>query len=862
MKRTWLVICNFLVVAVAAIAVLTYAVREGVSNKKAGITAFDDDNVILSNTVNDYLADTLEISRSWVNIINTYPYDMEETLDFLEAATRSSNQVHGHIIWADTLEGYTSSTYNDGTYLKVSYADFGRDFFSELADEGKVHITSAYENPVTKKHVIAFYEKVVLREGEKGWRDAILLRVVEMQYLQERWSFTMGNFQKVKTALMQRDGACIVSPVNSTHFNFFEDMKSARYEASPKLLDHIIEAEGGTFLRSADGTDMYVTFNSVPFHDDWYVVSYVPLNEIDGDGIDWVIPGLIMISLISLFAIDMIFFSYHRKKDQMIQEELSDKVHTIERQEVILREALAAAESANAAKSNFLSNMSHDIRTPMNAIVGLSVMLARDAGNEEKVKLHTRKITASAHHLLNLINDILDMSKIESGKTTLNIGEFSLAEVVNEIETIIRPQAKNRSQSFEISLVKLKNENVMGDKLRINEILINLLSNAVKYTEQEGSIRMKIEQLDYERQNYARYRFTISDNGIGMSEEYQKVIFEPFTRENTSHARHVRGTGLGMAITKELVELMGGTISLTSELGKGTTFTVELELRIQESEIDREFWKKHHISNTLVVDDEEIVYEEIAEAMKETGVGLQYAPDGYRAVSMVQEASEGKTAGFDLVLLDWKLPDMDGIETCRQIRRIVGKQVPIMILTAYDMSDIEQEAIEAGIDGFLQKPFFLSSFMQTIEQASSPHMPSEAGNAEKNQLEIFKGKHFLIAEDNDLNAEIISDMMDMVGATVLVAENGELALQAFENSPAGTFDAIFMDVKMPVMDGYEATRAIRACGHPEAESILIVAMTAQAFSEDVKEALDAGMNAHAAKPVDLKRLAGILADQR
>ncbi len=528
---------------------------------------------------------------------------------------------------------------------------------------------------------------------------------------------------------------------------------------------------------------------------------------------------------------------------------LSDRTHE-RKSEQALKEALEAAKAANESKSIFLSNMSHDIRTPMNAIVGLSTLLQRDAHDPEKVQEYTRKITSSSQHLLGLINDVLDMSKIESGKATLNITEISLAELVDELGTMIQPQAKAKGQEFKINVYHVCNEEVLGDQLRINQVMINILSNAVKYTPEGGRIEMTVRQLPQHTKNYARFLFIVKDNGIGMSKEYLETIFQPFTREDTKKTLGIQGTGLGMVITKNLVDLMGGTIKIESEPDKGSTFTIGLELRIKEQKIDQDFWKKQGISQLLVVDDDEEICVGIKNVMADTGVDIKYALGGQEAIRMAEHAQE-EGRGFDLVLIDWQMPDMDGIETARNIRKIVSSQVPIMILTAYDVERLEEEGIRAGVDGFLQKPFFLSNLKMGVNHLK---VRNHQEQAPEEGDDVLVGMHILAAEDIELNAEILIELLKMAGADCDWACNGQEALEKFEKSAPGQYDMILMDVQMPVMDGYEATNAIRSCSHPQARTVPIIAMTANAFSEDVKEALEAGMNAHLAKPIDMERL--------
>ena len=510
-----------------------------------------------------------------------------------------------------------------------------------------------------------------------------------------------------------------------------------------------------------------------------------------------------------------------------------------------LSEALHMAQTANKAKSAFLGNVSHDIRTPMNAIMGFIPLLQEEADNPEHVREYTQKISAASNHLLGLINDVLDMNKIESGGAVLNITELNLAEIIDEINTIIRPQANAKEQRFEISTISLHNEHLLGDKLRINQILINILSNSVKYTQFGGNIKMTVDELPQVDESYSRIRFTISDNGQGMSEEYQKVIFEPFSREQNTAWNQAQGTGLGMTITKSLVELMHGSIEVKSRLGEGTTFIVELELRSQNKEDDPKFWNKHSITHMIVADDDEDVCRDIVKKMAGTGVEVQYATGGSRVIEMIRSAQEaGKP--YDLILLDWKMPDLDGMATARLIRENYSNKIPILLFTAYDWAEIEQEALEIGVEHFLQKPFFMSNFKDAIQRMPGSEQKKILTDSDKS---LLADKHVLVVEDIDINQLVLKKLLGTMGADCDIAENGRIAVDEFVNAPADKYDLILMDIQMPVMNGYEATRAIRASAHPSARTIPIIAMSANAFVDDVRAAMDSGMNAHVAKPI-------------
>lgn len=521
-----------------------------------------------------------------------------------------------------------------------------------------------------------------------------------------------------------------------------------------------------------------------------------------------------------------------------------------------LETALNAANAANKAKSTFLNNISHDIRTPMNAIVGLTLLLNHDAGDPERVKEYTRKITASSQYLLGLINDVLDMSKIESGKTTLNVTEINLAEFIDELGTMIRPQAKAKQQEFELFLADVTMEHLVGDRMRINQVLINILSNAVKYTPVGGRIQMTVTQLPQKTKDFVRLRFEVQDNGIGMSEEFLHVIFEPFAREINSVTNQIQGTGLGMPITKNLVELMGGTIDVKSRQGEGSIFTVDLELRIQEQNVDEKFWENHGITRVLVVDDDVSICINVIRVMEDTGVSVRYALSGDNAIRQIGEAHQ-EGGLFDLVLLDWKMPGMDGIQTARKIRAMLPEHIPILLLTAYEWDEIEEEALAAGIDGFLAKPFFLTSFKQAIVtvQAKEQKLPGT-----EDSDHILAGITILAAEDNELNAEILRELLNMNNVACDIVSNGQELVEAFEKSEPGQYDLILTDIQMPVMNGYDAARAIRAGSHTRGKVIPIVAMTANAFAEDVKEAMDAGMDAHVAKPIDMNNLEAVITE--
>ncbi|MDE6815610.1 MAG: response regulator [Lachnospiraceae bacterium] len=587
-----------------------------------------------------------------------------------------------------------------------------------------------------------------------------------------------------------------------------------------------------------------------------YLIGYVPIEAIqqEGTAVNQNILVVVAVTLIAFFLCCLLYYFNHRQQERSRKEREEEReLHNRQ-----LSEALKAAQVASSSKTTFLSNMSHDIRTPMNAILGFTTLLTKDADNPVKVREYTRKITASGQHLLSLINDVLDVSKIESGKVVLTIGEFTLNDLISSVDAIIRPMANARKQSFNVTVTDVKHEYLVGDETRLNQILINLLSNAVKYTQEGGNIWFRIIELSPRSGQFAHLRIEVEDDGYGMTPEYLKTIFDAFTRAENSTTNKVQGTGLGMAITKNIVELMGGTIEVFSEVDKGSLFRVELELRIPDLQSDEQFWKQNGISRILAVDDDEDICRSIQILMNSTGILVDTASGGEQALRMIEEAHSNNQE-YHVILLDEKMPGMDGTQTAEKIRSDLSDSVPIIFLTACDEADMPEAAFHIGSMELLPKPFFVSAFKEKIVSLRSGHSKDAKSPAASLEDIDLTGLRFLVAEDNAINAEILSELLDLEGASCEIMENGQLIVERFQQTSEGDFDAILMDVQMPVMNGYDATRAIRALNRTDCAKIPIIAMTANAFAEDVKNALDAGMNAHVAKPIDmvlLKRTLG------
>ncbi len=511
-----------------------------------------------------------------------------------------------------------------------------------------------------------------------------------------------------------------------------------------------------------------------------------------------------------------------------------------------LQEALNAAETANKAKTSFLANMSHDFRTPMNAITGFNLLIDKHAEEPDKIKEYTHKISLASQNLLALLNDVLDMSKIESGKTTLDIKEVAIGLLLEEINSVISFQAKAKNHEYIVKVEEMEHDTFMGDKQRINEILMNILGNAIKYTPEGGKIEFFINESPSSSEGFQNVRFTIRDNGIGMSPEYKDKIFDAFSREETGATKKIQGTGLGMAITKSLVELMGGTIRVESEEGKGSTFIVNLRLKaVDEKDID--FWKAHGINCVLLVAEQPSEYEQIIAAFEADNVEVIESKTGYEAIHAIENCNSAEKL-IDLILIDDNIEAMSAAEIVKMVRTKDKRINALIFVMANNFEAVEDEVKEAGANEIIQKPVFISILKQIIEDIAARTSQDEVV-VEKNPLE---GMKFLAAEDNDINADILTELMSMEGATVTRGCNGQEVVEMFKAAHEGDYDMILMDIQMPVMNGYEAAAAIRSIQTEWAQRIPIIAMTANAYADDVQQAFDAGMNAHVTKPIDIK----------
>ncbi len=654
------------------------------------------------------------------------------------------------------------------------------------------------------------------------------------------------NDDHVYSFILRRDGSFVIRNANTYRNSYFERVRMLYSDVGGKSpetylieLQQAMDAHQDYSTESViDGDQRHIYLTDLPYSE-WYLLTTMPYSTmnsiVSGLSRQWGYTALLG-GAVLLAALLFVFSRYFKLTRQQMEE---------------LDRAWRDADAATKAKSEFLSNMSHDIRTPMNAIVGMTAIATANIDDRDQVQNCLKKITLSSKHLLGLINDVLDMSKIESGKMTLSMDQISLREVLESIVSIVQPQIRIKNQQFHVSIHDISTENVYCDSVRLNQVLLNLLSNAIKFTPEGGSVTVTLyEEPSPRGDEYIRIHLSVKDTGIGMSPEFKEKIFDSFAREDNTRVHRTEGTGLGMAITKYIVDAMQGTIELDSEPGQGTEFRVTLDLEkasTPEQEMILPEW------NMLVVDDDQLLCESAVTSLRSIGIRADWSQDGESAIEKILQRRE-KQDPFQIILLDWKLPGIDGIETARRIRHTLASEVPILLISAYDWSEIEEDAKSAGINGFISKPLFKSTLYHSLKQYAG-HTEAEPDPSQ--QAVDLSGKRVLLAEDNELNWEIASELLSSLGLSLDWAENGQICLDMFQKSAPGYYDAILMDIRMPVMTGYEATRAIRALDRPDA-GLPIIAMTADAFAEDVKKALDAGMDSHVAKPIDIREVSRLL----
>ena len=720
---------------------------------------------------------------------------------------------------------------------------YDEDEFDDIVRNKDKSVTSGYFPDGDKVFLLTLDVEYPMKNGKQS---TLLVAGILMSYIEE--ALVLDEDGAVAYShIIREDGSFVVRSGTAYRDNYFTRINEVfsefagrtPEEYAKELEEAMSKEEVYSAMVKANGEFSQQYCSPLP-GSEWYLVSVMPhgaLNDAVAQLSDDRQSMMIRAVGVILAAVGVIFMLYFRMSQQQLKK--------LERAE---REAV----HANRAKSEFLSNMSHDIRTPMNGIVGMTAIAMTNINDTARVENCLKKITLSSKHLLGLINDVLDMSKIESGKLSLNMDAVSLRDTMDSLVNIVQPQIREKNQHFDIFIQEIHTEEVYCDSVRLNQILINLLSNALKFTPEGGRVNVYLNQEPLpDRPGYVRCHFRVKDTGIGMTKEFQQKIFETFSREESSLVSKTEGTGLGMAITKYIIDMMGGYIEIESEPGKGSEFHVTLDLEratVREEDMVLPPWRM------LVVDNNEELCLSAVDALKKIGVNPDWTTTGREAVQMIKERHR-KGNDYHVVLLDWKMPDMDGLQTTREIRKIVGDAVPILIISAYDWSDIEEEAREAGAHGFISKPLFKSNLYLGLSRYAEGEIEEEEELPVNGH--IFTGMRILLAEDNELNWEIAEDILTEVGFEVDWAENGQICVEKFKSSEPGTYDAILMDIRMPVMMGYEASKEIRALERPDS-GLPIFAMTADAFSEDIQRSKESGMNEHIAKPIDVDRLMMLL----
>ena len=826
-----MILGNLLIVLAILAVVMLYVGNERARMIASKTEAFENMTAAMESVTTNYLVGEQQVCNSWASYIDANDMTAEEAIAFVWDSL-SDSDVTAHILLLTEDQGLsglsTDFRASDAGNYAVTYRNisiFGGSLEEFLRENGTVKVTRAYTNPVNAIQSIAFCCPITVRDAQDGvQRPAVLLRIIPVSAFEHKWAFPTEDYKNAEISLIDAAGDYIIkgrSFKNSNFYEFYQSYNAASPAALDSLKQSVSGAPGGIEMNDSAGRRCLIGHTRVNSTDDWIIVTLIPMTELSQTVMNWTLVGIVTAGLLLLLAFNLM---------NLIQ---------LNRQ---LKESAAAADQANHAKTDFLSTMSHDIRTPMNAIIGLTAIASKNIDDRESVRDSLRKINLASNHLVTLINDILDISKVESGKLSLNPITFSIVECAQNLVNISFPMVKEKNIDFNFRVHHLDREYLYADQLRMNQIFINLLTNAIKYTEPGGQVNVDLGEEPGETEKSVRLTYKVADTGMGMTPEFMARMYQPFSRQTDSRVNTIQGTGLGLAITKQMIDLMHGAIDCQSEVGKGTTFTVTLDIPLADKLLDDMVLPPMRV---LLADDDAVLLETGKDTLLSIGAEADTARSGVEAVRMATDQANR----YQAVILDWKMPDMDGIEAARRIRAQVGQDVPILLISAYDWSDMEDAAKEAGINGFISKPLFRSTLYDRLNELLGGKRESREQEDENADI---AGMRILVAEDNDINWEIVSMLLQMHGVETERAKNGQLALERMIQARKGEFDLIFMDIQMPVMNGLEATRAIRALDDPWASRIPIIAMTAEAFSENVAECLAAGMNGHIAKPLDIK----------
>ena len=840
MKRIWVVIVNILIMASMLVFIFIYSSNENKDEFNRQVEHYKSSTATMEHVTENYLEGEQRICDVWSHYINDRNSEVDSSKNMTIEDAKSFiftsyvlATASAHIIYKDTLTGLSTRAHIiDADNYEVSYANSG--LFGDMSwidsKIGKsINISRAYNNPINGETSIAFCNFIKLADGGV-LKDAILLRVLPITELMDKWVFPQDEFKKAELSVIDSNGSFIIQGDAFDNYSNFFEFYRAYNSISPDGYNNLIkevttnEFGGSFFMNNSDKENCILAYTPFDASGGWILLSIMHSQYLDVTKQNWNLIGVVSGWLAALFIFDLVVMLYFNKR---------------------LKATAKEADVANKAKTKFLSTMSHDIRTPMNAIIGLTTISEKNIDDKKSVKENLRKIELASNHLLTLINDILDISKVESGKLNLVPQTFSLVETVENLTNISQPMIKEKNIDFNFRVSKIEKEYLYADQLRLNQIYINILSNAIKYTEPGGKVSVDMKEENSEKPGCVRITYIVSDTGIGMTKEFMDNMYQAFSRQTDSRVNSIQGTGLGLAITKQMVDLMQGTIECESESGKGTTFTVTLDIPVSEKQLEE---MKSEPMDVLIADDDEVLLETGADTLKSLGLNVDKARSGVEAIEMVKARHKEKK-DYRIVIIDLKMPEIDGIETIKKIHSEVDTNTPVLLISAYDYSDVEKKAKDAGANGFLSKPLFRSTLYNKINEI----LGTESKTIEpENDYSDLEGLNILVTEDNDINYEIISTLLEMYGITTDRAENGRICLDKMKEVEKDKYLLIFMDIQMPEMNGLDATRAIRKLEDPYASNIPIIAMTSDAFSENVAECLNAGMNGHIAKPIDIK----------
>ncbi len=834
----WIIVIavNVLIAVMISFASINYFITQSESRYDAAEQSFSTTMASMGQVAYGYLHTEQTFCDNWATYINIRSDEMtmKTAVNFV-LNVNTDRRILSYIVHYDTMEGYVVDFDSFSEINCKSIEDKVSDAFEKARtchmENSHLHITSPFEDPYSGVLSVGFCHNLRLVDENGNEENAVLVRAMPVSELQGQWPFPTG-YEQAKLALIDGDGDFVVKFDGVEQENFFDYINNNNElddDTLGKIKNNLAATDSGDmrYLNKVSKDSCY-SYQRLEPGEEWVLIGYIAREDLDVTPIDLTIVVIVIVGFALLMLIDGLYIINMNRRLKISMEE---------------------TKFASEAKTRFLSSMSHDIRTPMNAIIGMTTIATKRIDDKEQVGECLNQITRASNHLLTLINDILDISKVESGKLSLTPIVFSLAEMIGNIISIAQPQIKEKNMDFEVHARGVKHEYIFADELRINQILINLISNAIKYTHAEGSVRLDIEEKPSDRgSNMIRHVYTVTDNGMGMSEEFMKTMYNTFTRDTDSRINTIQGTGLGLAITKQMVDLMGGTIEVKSKKGEGTTFTVTLDVPIAEKAMDDLILPPLRL---LVADDDKIFLESAEDTFKSMGVNADIASNGEEAVKMIADKHIHEQ-DYHCVIIDWKMPGMDGLETVRAIREKVGDEVSIIIISAYDWTEIEEEALSAGANGFITKPLFRSNVYDKLNELLNFDNSEKPASEDNN--DDLKGLNLLIAEDNDINWDIIQVMLEFCEITCERAENGQICVDKINAAPEGTYQAILMDVQMPVMNGKEASEAIRASDKEYVRNIPIIAMTADAFAEDIAACKEAGMNGHVSKPLDMKKL--------